>query len=99
MLEIPVFTTKWGENFKTSLENGVVFNSQNYDRYTAFYGTNTITNYQSLAGVRCGNITEFGVATPNKVILTQSTPAEGCFVFMPCYSYNYISLSNCKLLR
>ncbi len=38
-----------------------------------------------------------GSATPNKVILTHSTPDEGCFVFMPCYSYNYISLSNCKL--
>ncbi len=29
-------------------------------------------------------------ATPNKVIFPHSTPDEGCFVFMPCYSYSFI---------
>ncbi len=47
------------------------------------------------SGVLCGNITEHGVAKvilrhPNKVILLHSTPDEGGFVFMPCYSYSFI---------
>ncbi len=39
------------------------------------------------------NITEFGVEEDHmslQVILPHSTPEEGCFVFMPCYSYSFI---------